>query len=392
MRQKGRFGLGFLMGFLVALVLIAGIGIGIVISVFNGNGTTLSKQTSAKMNLIEQVIDKYYFGEVNKSKLKEGVYGGEVKGLDDKYSVYYTKEEYKSMMEETSGEYAGMGAQVSEDLNTGVKSVAKVFKGSPAEKAGIQNGDVLVAVNDKDITDTELNKVVLMIKGKPGTKVKVKVYRKSTNKYYNVTITRAKIDVPSVGGKIIDKKNKMAYVGIVEFNENTAEQFKKTIETLKKSGAKGFIIDVRGNPGGLYDSVCKILDELLPKGTIVSTKDKEGHEEKETSDAKYLNMPIVVLQNSTSASASEIFAGAIQDYGVGKIVGEKSYGKGVVQQIFPLSDGTALKLTIKKYYTPKGRDINLKGITPDVVVEAKQGKLDNQYEKAKKVLLGEMKK
>ena len=387
MRNK-KFLLGFLSGVLATVILVVGIGVGVYMSM--PSDTTVSDMSSKKMNLIEQVIDAYYFGKVDKNKLKEGTYKGMVEGLEEPYSTYYTKEEFKSEREETSGKYVGIGALVTKNEKNGIISIVRVFDGSPAEKAGLKKGDVIAQVEGKDVTGKDLSKVVLKIKGKENTKVTLKILDPNTMKYKTVTMVRKAVDTPSVESKMIDKKNKIGYIAIAEFDENTATQFKQHLAKLKKQKVKGVIFDLRYNPGGLYAIVCQMLDEILPKGTIVFTKDKNGVKEEETSDAKALNLPMAVIQNDSSASAAEIFAGAVQDFKAGTIVGTQSYGKGVVQNIYPFSDGTALKLTIKKYYTPSGKNINNKGITPDVKVE-NDGKTDKQLDAAKGVVLKDIK-
>lgn len=389
MEKKKGFRNGFIVGVLVATVLFVGIVLGFYFTM--PKKTTVNEKAAKKSDLIEEIIDSYYFGDVKKSKLVEGTYKGMVAGLDDPYSEYYTKKEYKSQMEEVSGKYAGIGALVSRDEKTGIISIQKIFKGSPAEKSKLKEGDIIAGVNGKDVTGEELSKVVMKIKGKEGTTVKIKVLDKKTMQYKTYTVKREIINIPTVESKIIDKKNKIAYLAISEFDENTDEQFTEEIEKLKKKKIKGIVFDLRYNPGGIYESVCNVLDEILPKGIVVFTKDKNGMREEVKSDAKCLKIPMAVLQNEGSASASEIFTGAVQDFKAGTIVGTKSYGKGVVQQTLPFSDGTAIKLTTKKYYTPNGRNINKKGIIPDVKVENK-GKKDNQLEKAKQIVLKEIKK
>ena len=387
MKNKG-FGIGFLLGIIAAGVLAIGIGAGIYFA--QPKKTTVSELSAKKMNLMEQVIDAYYFGDINQSKMTEGTYKGLIAGLEDPYSEYYSKEEYKSLLEDNSGKYVGIGALVSRNEKNGIISIQRVFDGSPAKKAGLKRGDIIAKVNGKDVTGEDLSKVVLKIKGEENTKVKLKILDKETLKYKTLTLTRKTVDVPTVESKMIDKKNKIGYVEISEFDNNTVAQFEKNIAKLKKQKVKGIIFDLRYNPGGMYEAVCKILDDILPKGTIVFTKDKYGKRDEEKSDAKSLKMPIVVLQNEESASASEIFAGAIQDFKAGTIVGTQSYGKGVVQNTYPFSDGTALKLTVKKYFTPNGRNINGKGITPDVKVE-NSAKKDKQLETGKKILLKKIK-
>ena len=386
--KKNSFKLGFLVGFLAAAVLATGIVVGTFLA--QPNGSTVNQITAKKMNLIEQIIDAYYFGKIDKSKLEEGTYHGLVAGLDDPYSEYYTKEEYEEQQKESSGQYVGIGALVTQDDKTGIISITRVLDDSPAQDAGLKRDDIIAQVDGKEVTGQDLSKVVSHIKGKENTKVVLKILDPKTAKYKTYTLTRRPVDSPSVASKVIDKKNHIGYIAISEFDDNTAVQFEKHLAKLKKKKVKGIVFDLRYNPGGSYDVVCQMLDDILPKGTIVFTKDKDGNRDDETSDAKCLKLPMVVLQNEGSASASEIFAGAVQDFKVGTIVGTQSYGKGVVQNIFPLSDGSALKLTIKKYFTPSGRNINGKGITPDVKVE-NDGDKDKQLDTAKKVLVKKIK-
>lgn len=390
MKNKTRFVPGFLLGMLAMLVVVAGIGIGIY---FSDIGVSTSKDTSAvsraekKLKALEEVIDAYYLEDTDKENLEEGLYKGLFAGIGDPYSVYYTKKEYDELQESTSGKYYGIGALVSQNIKTSIVTISKVFKDAPADKAGMKSGDAIYKVDDQDISGKDVDEVVSMMKGEKGTQVKVTVYRSSEEKYIDLIITRDEVKVPTIAYKMLDKKKKIGYVQITEFDEVTGEQFKKAIDKLKKQGMKKIVFDVRDNPGGSYSTVCEILDEILPAGTLVFTRDKYGKEEKQESDPNCLDMPMVVLQNENSASASEIFAGAIQDFGAGKIVGTQSFGKGIVQQIVPLNDGSAIKLTVEKYYTPSGENIHGKGITPDVVVEAGADvQKDVQLEKAVEVL------
>lgn len=366
------------------LIVAGGIGVGIYFSdvdiTFSRIDTAVSK-AEKKLKSLEKVINNYYLEEVDQNNLEEGLYKGLFAGIGDPYSVYYTKEEYKELIQATSGKYYGIGALVSQDAKTGIITISKVFKDAPADQAGMKAEDIIYKVDDKGIEGTEVDKVVAMMKGEKGTKVKVTVYRSSEKKYVDLMITRDEVKVPTVESRMLDKN--IGYIQITEFDDVTGEQFTKALEQLKKQGMKKVVFDVRDNPGGSYATVCDILDEILPAGTLVYTKDKYGKEEKQESDPDCLNMPMIVLQNENSASASEIFAGAIQDFKAGKIVGTQSFGKGIVQQIVSLGDGSAIKLTIEKYYTPSGKNIHGKGITPDVQVE--QGddkKKDVQLEKA----------
>jgi len=387
-KNKTKFLPGFLTGAFVMLIVAICVGFGInAVKTEKGSKTTISSEVSGKLDFLKDVIDLKYLEKTDEKTLEENIYKGLLQGLNDPYSVYYTKDEYDALKEETSGSYCGIGALVSQNADTGVITAINVFKGSPAEKAGMKNGDIIFKVEDKEVTGEDLNNVVAKMKGEKDTKVKINVYRTSEKEYIDLEITRDKVDVPTVEHKMLDKSKGIGYIQITQFEEVTYDQFKEALDDLKKRGMKSVIFDLRNNPGGLYDTVCEMLDDLLPEGTLVYTKDKDGNKQEKKSDANFLDMPMVVLQNENSASASEIFAGAIQDFGAGKIVGTQSFGKGIVQSIIPLSDGSAVKLTVEKYYTPKGVNIHGKGITPDVKVEiSKDGKKDNQLQKAIEVI------
>lgn len=387
-KNKTKFLPGFLTGAFVMLIVAICVGFGInAIKTETGSKTTISSEVSGKLDFLKDVIDLKYLEKTDEKTLEENIYKGLLQGLNDPYSVYYTKDEYDALKEETSGSYCGIGALVSQNADTGVITAINVFKGSPAEKAGMKNGDIIFKVEDKEVTGEDLNNVVAKMKGEKDTKVKINVYRTSEKEYIDLEVTRDKVDVPTVEHKMLDKSKGIGYIQITQFEEVTYDQFKEALDDLKKRGMKSVIFDLRNNPGGLYDTVCEMLDDLLPEGTLVYTKDKDGNKQEKKSDANFLDMPMVVLQNENSASASEIFAGAIQDFRAGKIVGTQSFGKGIVQSIIPLSDGSAVKLTVEKYYTPKGVNIHGKGITPDVKVEiSKDGKKDNQLQKAIEVI------
>ena len=387
-KNKTKFLPGFLTGAFVMLIVAICVGFGInAVKTETGSKTTISSEVSGKLDFLKDVIDLKYLEKTDEKTLEENIYKGLLQGLNDPYSVYYTKDEYDALKEETSGSYCGIGALVSQNADTGVITAINVFKGSPAEKAGMKNGDIIFKVEDKEVTGEDLNNVVAKMKGEKDTKVKINVYRTSEKEYIDLEVTRDKVDVPTVEHKMLDKSKGIGYIQITQFEEVTYDQFKEALDDLKKRGMKSVIFDLRNNPGGLYDTVCEMLDDLLPEGTLVYTKDKDGNKQEKKSDANFLDMPMVVLQNENSASASEIFSGAIQDCGAGKIVGTQSFGKGIVQSIIPLSDGSAVKLTVEKYYTPKGVNIHGKGITPDVKVEiSKDGKKDNQLQKAIEVI------
>lgn len=383
-KNRTRFIPGFVTGMFAMLVVVVAIGAGIHFSGYSFGESSASAVDNAekKLKALEQVIDLKYLDKVSQNDLEEGLYKGLLQGLGDPYSVYYTKEEYKELMESTSGTFYGIGAYVQQKADAQYCTITKVFENGPADKAGMKANDIVTKVDEKDVSGEDIDKVVSMMRGDKGTEVKVQVFRSSEKKYIDLKIIRDKVETTTVNYKMLDNKKKIGYIQITEFDTVTQQQFAKALNTLKKQGMKKVVFDVRDNPGGSYDVVCSILDTLLPKGTLVSTKDKYGNEEKQTSDSSCINMPMTVIQNENSASASEIFAGAIQDFNAGKIVGTQSFGKGIVQQIMLLEDGSAIKLTIEKYYTPSGKNIHGKGITPDVKVETPTGKEDTQLKAA----------
>lgn len=318
---------------------------------------------------IRGLINNYYYEDVEEKDLYDGMYQGMLNSLGDPYSVYYTGEEYAAMLESSSGIYSGIGALVSQNIKSKEAIVSKVFENAPAAEAGMLPDDIIKIIDDVDVTSLELNEVVRRMKGLEGTEVVVKVQREQSSELIPLKITRRKIEVPTVEFEML--KDEIGYISVLEFDEVTVAQFENAINKLEEQGMKGLIVDLRDNPGGLYTSVIAMLDRMLPKGLLVYTEDKSGmKDERYAVDDEEFTLPLAVLVNGYSASASEIFAGAIQDYKKGTIVGTQSYGKGIVQSIFPLeSDNTAIKLTVSAYYTPNGRNIHGTGITPDVEVE-----------------------
>ena len=351
--------------------------------------SVFKSEESQKMELLNSLIDRYYIGDVDETDLSEGVYKGYIEGLGDPYSVYYDEEETKQMSESLSGEFGGVGALMSQDRETGVITVLQVYDGSPAQEAGMRDGDTLYKVEGEEVTGEDLSDVVSKVKGEKGTQVTLTVLRADTGDEEELTITRDTIEAQTVSHEM--KENNVGYIRITEFDTVTYEQYKEALEDLEDQGMERLIVDLRSNPGGNLDTVCDILDLMLPEGLIVYTEDKNGEREEYTSDEEnQFDKPLVVMMNGYSASASEIFAGAIQDYGLGQIVGTQSYGKGVVQSVFDLQDRTSVKLTIAEYFTPNGRSIDGEGITPDVEVEYQYDEnnpdADNQLEKAMEVV------
>jgi len=355
-----------------------------------------SDAVQEKMDEIIEKIDSYYLNEVDRQALIDGLFAGLLSGLGDPYSVYYTEEELAAMQESTSGEYSGIGATMSQNVETGVVSIVKPFEGSPAAEAGILPGDIIYKVEDEEVTGWDLSSIVAKVKGKAGTTVNITIVREGESDYITLEVERRNIEVPTISHEMLD--NSIGYIYIMEFDEVTYSQFVEALDDLESQGMERLIVDVRDNPGGLLSTVSDILDLLLPEGLIVYTEDKNGKREEILSDDKHqFTKPLVVLVNGNSASASEIFAGAIQDYGIGTIVGTTTFGKGIVQRLVYLSDGTALKLTISKYFTPSGNNIHGIGIVPDVEVELidevrKQVTItheeDNQLQTAIEVLMG----
>ena len=341
-------------------------------------------EVSSKMQELQSYIDRYFLFDYEKEDEESGIYKGMMAGLGDVYTTYYTPDEYASFMESSNGSYSGIGAMLSQDYNTGIITVVKVFDGSPAAEAGIQPDDILYKVKGEEVTGEDLSLVVTDLKGEEGTDVEISMMRGTD--VLDFTLTRRSIEVPTVEYKMLDEN--IGYIAISEFDDVTDEQFIAALEDLKSQGMKNLTVDLRNNGGGLVDVTCNILDQLLPEGLIVYTEDKNGERQEEYSDAEhYFDGKMAVLVNGNSASASEIFAGAIKDYGVGTLIGTQTFGKGIVQSLFPLSDGSAIKITVSRYYTPAGNNIHGVGITPDIILERDmESEEDNQLQKAIEVL------
>lgn len=354
-----------------------------------------------KLLKLQGMVDRFYLNDVEDISFTDGIYKGFINSLGDPYSTYFTAEEYQALIESSSGVYCGIGASVNQDVKTGIITVVKPFKDSPAYKSGLLPGDIIVKVDDEEVTGLDLTEVVSRIKGVEGTTVKVSVMRDGESKPLDFTITRAKVENPTVEYQMLD--NKIGYIIISEFDDVTVTQFAAAVDDLEAKGMKALVVDVRNNPGGLLGSVVEVLDRLLPPGLVVYTEDKYNNRETEKADdAKKIKVPMAVLINGNSASASEIFAGTLQDYQTATIVGTTSFGKGIVQKVFQLKDdGTAVKLTVSKYFTPKGRNIHGTGIKPDVEVELDEEmqkqlniplEKDNQLQEAIKLLTKKIKK
>ena len=354
--------------------------------------SVVNDATTYKLGVLQDAIEKYYLEEVDPQQLEEGMYAGLLEALDDPYSVYYTAEELQEIYDKTRGVYYGIGAYIGMDTATGYAVITKLIENTPAWDSDLQPGDLIYKVEGEEVYGMDTSEIVAKIKGEEGTPVTITVARPSgvAYEYIDVTINRAKINSPTVEFKMLE--NGIAYIEITEFDDITLDQFNEALAEARGSGMKGLILDLRGNPGGNLTTVVEIAKKILPEGLIVYTEDKYGEREEYRCDgANPLEVPLVVLIDRNSASASEILAGAIKDYGVGTLVGTTTFGKGIVQRIMQLTDGSAIKLTISKYYTPNGYNIHGIGIAPDVEVPY-DGELfrneerDNQLEEATRIM------
>lgn len=382
---------------LAAAMLLVG-GLAVYLRVGVGNSGVINGITKTKLEYLISLVDYYFYEDVDRASFKDGLYKGLVESLGDPYSAYYTAEEYESVTIDTQGNYAGIGAMLTQSTATRQIFVLKVYSGSPAEAAGVKEGDEILSADGVEVGDYMLDEYVKLIRGEVGTQVTLQLRRNGEQTLESV-ITRAQVAVPSVEYKMLE--GHVGYIEISEFLQNTREQFDAAVADLQSQGMESVIFDLRSNGGGLVDSVTEILDEILPEGTTVYMEDKRGNREDYTSDAEhYMSCPIVVLVSQNTASAAEIFAGAIRDYHYGTLIGTRTFGKGIVQTTLPLSDGSAIKLTTARYYTPSGECIHEKGISPDIEMEYEflgdeneeyTEMKDNQICRALEVLSGEKK-
>ncbi len=378
---------GFWKGFFCALLLvclIAGAGkIGALLLEQKAMGNTVSRtkyvtqdqKVRAKLGKLEKYIRNNYLNDIDEKEMEDYLYYGLVASLGDPYAAYFNEEEMQGLIDSSNGSYCGIGAVFSQNMVTGEITVSQVYEGCPSYEAGILPGDILYKVEGEDITGEDLNNIVTKIKGEEGTEVTVTMLREEEE--IDFTMERRTVEVPTISHEML--ADQVGYIKITEFDKITADQFHAALEALKIQGMKALVIDLRNNGGGNVDTVCSIADELLPEGPIVYTEYKGKEREEERSDAACLELPMCVLINERSASASEILAGALQDYGVAKIVGTQSFGKGIVQSVIDLKDGTALKITTARYYTPNGNNIHEIGITPDVEIDLPE-EVKNQVE------------
>ena len=402
--KRGYFCSGLIIGLASALIIVSLVYLGTRVEKWYRASTSaqssadteeaVNAQSIQKLQTVEGMIRQYYYydDEIDTKVLEEGAYRGMIESLGDPYSTYYSAEELDELRNQTQGIYYGIGAGVSLDTETTLPKIVKVYDGTPAKEAGLREDDIIYEVNGESTYGMSTSDVVALIKGEENTSVNLTIVRAGESDYLSIDVTRRKVNVPTVEFKMLNED--MAYIQISEFDDITVDQFAEALAMARGNNMKGLVLDLRSNPGGSLDAVVEIARMLLPEGLIVYTEDKYENRKEYTCDGtRQLEVPMTVLINGNSASASEILAGAIKDYGIGTLVGTTTYGKGIVQSVMPLTDGSAVKLTISSYFTPRGNNIHKKGIEPDVICEfdgeayyGSDDRPDNQLEKAKEVL------
>lgn len=359
--EKKSFISGLVVGLAIMLIVTFGLNTFKVVSGFDGI-------INRKVEYLKALLNQYYIGEIDESAMQEGVYKGLIASVDDPYTVYYTQKEYEKIIESTKGSFQGIGVTVMANKADNTILIVSVIDNSPAYEAQLRPGDKIIKVNGEEVYGDKLDAAVSVMRGKEGTSVKVTIYRESTNETLDMDITRRTIEDVTVKSEMLD--NNIGYLKLTGFEEVSFNQFKKAYDELNTAGQKGMILDLRFNGGGQLTTAQDIADLLVPEGPIVYIEEK-GKEKKvsKASDANKIEVPLVILVNGYSASASEVLTGAIKDYNVGKVVGTKTFGKGIVQTVLSIGDGSGVKITSAKYYTPSGVCIHDIGIEPDYVVE-----------------------
>lgn len=382
----------FWKGFGAAFVLLAVIYFGGQFLAQMNIALPFGMSNTAKIRQIEEMLDTYYVEDYDKELAEELMYTGLVAGVGDPYTYYLSADSLAEQVEKNSGHFVGIGVEIYAG-DDGYIVVSSVTPGGPAEAAGILAEDKITEVDGESITGKTAADVSALVKGEEGTDVTLTIFRESTGEVLEKTVTRQDIQVQTVSWRMMD--DNIGYISITNFRENTYNQFKEALDTLEAEGMEKLVLDLRNNTGGLVKSAHEIGEELLPEGIMVYTMDKEGNREDTLCDDVYNDVPMVVLVNGNSASAAEILAGAIQDTGRGELIGTTTFGKGLVQRLFTLPDGSGLNVTIQKYYTPNGTSIHGVGITPDYEVELPEeyaqqtnipAEADTQLQKAVEVL------
>ena len=405
MRNRKSFWGGVLTGILAVALLAGGIYLGNSAWLFYSRTQNVSVQETAesvsansvatqntlnKLDVIEETIDKYYLESVDEQTLENGIYKGMVESLGDPYSTYYAPDELEQIQEKTEGIYYGIGAYIGIDTETSLPRLTGIIDGTPAQESGLRAGDLIYKVDGTEVQGMELEQVTSLVKGEEGTAVHLTIIREGESDYLEIDVVRRQVESPTVNQEMLD--DRIGYIQITEFDTVTLDQFTEALAVCRGKGMEGLILDLRGNPGGNLSTVCEIARQILPEGLIVYTEDKNGKRTEYSCDGEHeMTEELVVLVDVNSASASEILAGAIKDYGIGTLVGTTTFGKGIVQRIISLTDGSAVKLTVSHYYTPNGNNIHEVGIEPDVEI-AFDGDayyndgVDNQLQKAIEVM------
>jgi carboxyl-terminal processing protease len=385
-----KFGLKSLLGtvaFLVAAVIITLCVINFISIPLPGGSVILSARDYEvirelrKFISIRQYLTTYYYKETDPRVLEEGAIRGMLEALEDPYTVYMDKLDYDNFITQTIGIYEGVGIVV-EGGEDGYIQVVAPIEDTPGDRAGLKTADRIIKVDGKEVYADQLDQAVAMMKGPEGTEVVLTILREGLSEPFDVKIIREEIRLVTVKSDILEGGT-IGYVRITTFDEKTEDDFNVEIKKLKEKGIRGLILDLRGNPGGVMDEVVKIADLLMGEGLIVYTENRQGKRLEEFSDKEKLGLPLAVLVDEGSASASEILAGAIQDSGTGVLVGTKTFGKALVQTVQRMNDGSAIKMTTAQYYTPKGRSIQGKGIQPDYVVELPEDAVIGEYKQGK---------
>ena len=336
-------------------------------------------------------IDRYYLGEVDKKSLADYMYLGMVTGLEDPYSTYFTKEEFEQVNMTQQGEYRGIGITITTRVEDGALMISTVTEGGPAQRAGISDGDLILTINGNDFSHATSSEAAEYVRGLEDDSLEITVFREETNEELSFTVAIEALEDRSVSYSMTD--GEIGYIYISSFTGNTAKQFSQARQDLESQGMKALIIDLRDNPGGLVSAVTDVLKSFMPESLLFYTEDKYGKGSQYFSEGSNpLEVPLAVLVNGNTASASEIFSGAVKDHQAGTLVGTVTYGKGIVQNAYTLSDGSVLRITVSHYYTPNGNDIHTYGITPDIIAEDTADDSNVSYEKARELLLEQISK
>lgn len=364
LRRGGSFVRGVFVG--IATVFVA---LGLLSFLGANRPVALARQLSpeAKLREIFAILEHNFVGELDIDTLMDAMFAGLLYGVGDPYTAYMNQEALARFLESTEGRYAGIGVRVQPDTDSNRIQILQVFSGGPSYGSGLEPGDQILAVNGLEVFAQQQEEAVAMIRGTPGTSVNITIYRPFTGNTMDVDIVRADVEVPTVEHRMLD--DEVGFIRITNFDRVTYSQFIEAMQDLKSQNMQGLVIDVRNNPGGLLETVVRITNELVPEGLIVYTENSRGEREEMHGDDRQIEVPLAILVNEHSASASEVLAGAVRDTGSGVLIGARTFGKGVVQSLFPLSDGSGIKVTVATYYTPSGISINGEGILPDIVVE-----------------------